>query len=144
MQGQGWICLCHGSHGRCKPIVSYELLLTRFQVINVAGHRISTGHLEEVVGLHPAVAECAVFGVPDNLKGKLTSLYCSENNWYFPGELPIALIVLKNGTLNSSVVPSVLLPCGLPSRGGPLCLHCWLVRRRSSSGSAIQSELSAL
>ncbi|MBB5640086.1 AMP-binding protein [Cryobacterium roopkundense] len=39
-------------------------------VINVAGHRLSTGSLEEVLTLHPAVAECAVLGVRDALKGQ--------------------------------------------------------------------------
>jgi propionyl-CoA synthetase len=50
-------------------------------VINVAGHRLSTGALEEIVASHPAVAECAVIGVPDELKG----------------ELPLGLVVLKTG-----------------------------------------------
>ncbi|QIK62540.1 propionyl-CoA synthetase [Leucobacter viscericola] len=39
-------------------------------VINVAGHRLSTGSLEEVLTMHPAVAECAVIGVHDELKGQ--------------------------------------------------------------------------
>jgi len=39
-------------------------------VINVAGHRLSTGALEEVLATHPAVAECAVTGVSDALKGQ--------------------------------------------------------------------------
>jgi propionyl-CoA synthetase len=50
-------------------------------IINVAGHRLSTGEMEEVLGAHPAVAECAVIGIPDALKG----------------ELPLGLVVLKNG-----------------------------------------------
>ncbi|MBK1727346.1 propionyl-CoA synthetase [Halorhodospira neutriphila] len=50
-------------------------------VINVAGHRLSTGEMEEVIGAHPAVAECAVVGVHDELKG----------------ELPVAFVVLKDG-----------------------------------------------
>ncbi|BED90132.1 acyl-CoA synthetase [Pseudoalteromonas sp. MM1] len=49
-------------------------------VINVAGHRLSTGEMEEIVAAHPAVAECAVFGITDTLKG----------------QLPMAMIVLKN------------------------------------------------
>ena len=40
-------------------------------VINVAGHRLSTGGMEAVIAQHPAVAECAVIGVADTLKGQL-------------------------------------------------------------------------
>ncbi len=40
-------------------------------VINVAGHRLSTGAMEEVLAAHPAVAECAVIGVADALKGQV-------------------------------------------------------------------------
>ncbi|MEH0108913.1 AMP-binding protein [Tersicoccus sp. MR15.9] len=44
-------------------------------VINVAGHRLSTGAIEQVVGSHPAVAECAVIGVADALKGQKAVAY---------------------------------------------------------------------
>jgi len=40
-------------------------------VINVAGHRLSTGQMEEVLASHPAVAECAVIGVTDDFKGQI-------------------------------------------------------------------------
>ncbi len=50
-------------------------------VISVAGHRLSTGEMEEAVGSHPAVAECAVIGMHDELKG----------------ELPCGFVVLKKG-----------------------------------------------
>ena len=40
-------------------------------VINVAGHRLSTGEMEEILASHPAVAECAVIGVNDPLKGQI-------------------------------------------------------------------------
>jgi propionyl-CoA synthetase len=40
-------------------------------VINVAGHRLSTGAMEEVLASHPDVAECAVIGVTDQLKGQM-------------------------------------------------------------------------
>jgi propionyl-CoA synthetase len=40
-------------------------------IINVAGHRLSTGAMEEVLAAHPDVAECAVIGVHDQLKGQL-------------------------------------------------------------------------
>ncbi len=50
-------------------------------VINVAGHRLSTGAMEEVIAGHPDVAECAVIGIADDIKG----------------EVPIGFAVLKNG-----------------------------------------------
>ncbi len=50
-------------------------------VINVAGHRLSTGAIEEVLASHADVAECAVIGVPDELRG----------------QVPLGLVVLKAG-----------------------------------------------
>ena len=50
-------------------------------IINVAGHRLSTGAIEEVLSEHQSVAECAVLGIADKLKG----------------QLPIGLVVLKAG-----------------------------------------------
>jgi len=50
-------------------------------IINVAGHRLSTGAMEEVLASHPDVAECAVVGVHDELKG----------------QVPIGFLVLKKG-----------------------------------------------
>ncbi len=48
-------------------------------VINVAGHRLSTGAIEAVLAAHPAVAECAVIGVHDALKGQLPrGSWCSR------------------------------------------------------------------
>ena len=40
-------------------------------IINVAGHRLSTGGMEEILANHPDVAECAVIGVKDSLKGQI-------------------------------------------------------------------------
>src|SRR5204863_6442285 len=50
-------------------------------VINVAGHRLSTGSIEAVLATHPAVAECAVIGVADEIKG----------------QAPRGFVVLKSG-----------------------------------------------
>jgi len=50
-------------------------------IINVAGHRLSTGAMEEVLSAHPDVAECAVMGVADQLKG----------------QMPLGMLVLKAG-----------------------------------------------
>ncbi|MEM7300924.1 MAG: propionyl-CoA synthetase [Pseudomonadota bacterium] len=50
-------------------------------IINVAGHRLSTGGMEEVVATHPDVAECAVIGIADQLKG----------------QIPVGFVVLNSG-----------------------------------------------
>ena len=64
----------------------YVHVMTRVDdVINVAGHRLSTGAMEEVLATHPAVAECAVVGVADQLKG----------------QLPVGFLVLKAGVQTS-------------------------------------------
>ncbi len=57
-------------------------------VINVAGHRLSTGAIEEVLANHPDVAECAVIGVSDDLKG----------------QLPIGFLCLTSGVEREHVV----------------------------------------
>ncbi|PPE73575.1 propionyl-CoA synthetase [Solimonas fluminis] len=60
----------------------YGWIMSRIDdIINVAGHRLSTGAMEEVLAGHPDVAECAVIGAADTLKG----------------QLPVGLVVLKAG-----------------------------------------------
>ena len=60
----------------------YLWIMSRIDdIINVAGHRLSTGGMEEVLASHPDVAECAVIGVADQLKG----------------QLPVGMVVLKAG-----------------------------------------------
>jgi propionyl-CoA synthetase len=60
----------------------YLYVMSRIDdIINVAGHRLSTGAMEEVLASHPDVAECAVVGVADEIKG----------------EIPMGFIVLKAG-----------------------------------------------
>ena len=55
-------------------------------IINVAGHRLSTGSMEEILSENTSVAECAVLGIADNLKG----------------QIPLGLIVLKAGVTKKS------------------------------------------
>jgi len=65
-----------------KDEEGYLYIMSRIDdIINVAGHRLSTGAMEEVLASHRDVAECAVIGVADQLKG----------------ELPLGLVVLKAG-----------------------------------------------
>ena len=65
-----------------KDADGYVFIMSRTDdIINVAGHRLSTGGIEGVISAHPDVAECAVIGVHDELKGSL----------------PIGLLVLKSG-----------------------------------------------
>ena len=60
----------------------YVWIMSRIDdIINVAGHRLSTGAMEEALSGHPDVAECAVIGVADAMKG----------------QLPLGLVVLKSG-----------------------------------------------
>ncbi len=60
-----------GDGGRIDPD-GYVFVMGRTDdVINVAGHRLSTGSMEEVLAAHPDVAECAVIGVADPLKGQV-------------------------------------------------------------------------
>lgn len=65
-----------------KDADGYLWIMSRIDdIINVAGHRLSTGGMEEVLSSHPDVAECAVIGAADQLKG----------------ELPVGMVVLKAG-----------------------------------------------
>jgi len=61
-------------------------------VINVAGHRLSTGSIEAVLAAHPAVAECAVIGVADELKG----------------QVPRGLVVLKAGASEEGLAKELI------------------------------------
>jgi propionyl-CoA synthetase len=83
----GWYLTGDGGH---KDADGYLYVMGRTDdVINVAGHRLSTGSMEAVLAQHPAVAECAVVGVADALKG----------------QVPRGLVVLKSGV---DVDPEVL------------------------------------
>lgn len=70
-------------------------------VINVAGHRLSTGQLEEAVGGHHSVAECCVVGVPDELKGERPVSFVTLKSGELPSEAELRDDILENvrGTL---------------------------------------------
>jgi propionyl-CoA synthetase len=73
-------------------------------VINVAGHRLSTGAMEEVLAAHPAVAECAVIGVADPMKG----------------QVPRGLVVLKAGVTVDEATLAAELVALVRERIGPV------------------------
>jgi len=73
-------------------------------VINVAGHRLSTGSMEEVLSAHPDVAECAVIGVANPLKG----------------QIPRGLVVLKSGVTRPPEQIAAELVQSIRSEIGPL------------------------
>ena len=101
-------------------------------VINVAGHRLSTGSMEAVLATHPAVAECAVIGVHDDLKG----------------QVPVGLVVLKAG---ADVVPSMLrdeLVAMVRDRIGPVASfrEALVVQRlpKTRSGKILRGTMRAI
>jgi propionyl-CoA synthetase len=73
-------------------------------IINVAGHRLSTGAIEEVLAGHADVAECAVVGVKDSLKG----------------QVPLGLVVLKAGVAKPEAEIARELVAMVRDRIGPV------------------------
>ena len=90
-------------------------------IINVAGHRLSTGAIEEVIASHPDVAECAVFGVKDELKG----------------QVPIGFAVLNAGVTRPAADVVVEIIARVRDRIGPVasfklaCIVSQLPKTRS-------------
>jgi propionyl-CoA synthetase len=70
-----------GDAGFVDPDGYLHIMSRIDDIINVAGHRLSTGAMEEVLAAHPDVAECAVVGVADDVKG----------------EIPVGFVVTKSG-----------------------------------------------
>jgi propionyl-CoA synthetase len=73
-------------------------------IINVAGHRLSTGAMEEVLAAHPDVAECAVVGVRDALKG----------------QVPLGLVVVKASVTKPEETLAAELVAMVRDRIGPV------------------------
>ncbi|MBK8453501.1 MAG: propionyl-CoA synthetase [Thiofilum sp.] len=98
-------------------------------VMNVAGHRLSTGEMEEVVGSHPAVAECAVIARDDDLKG----------------QIPIGLVVLKTGAqINEAEFSKELAQMIRASIGAIACYKdTYIVQRlpKTRSGKILRKNL---
>ncbi|MEB0041339.1 MULTISPECIES: propionyl-CoA synthetase [unclassified Pseudomonas] len=98
-------------------------------VINVAGHRLSTGEMEDLVGQHPAVAECAVIGVHDEIKG----------------QVPLGMIVLKDGIEESNAqLQSEMVALVREKIGALACLQRIVVVKRlpkTRSGKILRAVL---
>jgi propionyl-CoA synthetase len=101
-------------------------------VINVAGHRLSTGELEQALAGHPAVAECAVVGVADTLKGTV----------------PVGLVVLKAGVSLAPAVVCSELVARVREEVGPVASfqRCHVVGRlpKTRSGKVLRATMRAI
>lgn len=101
-------------------------------VINVAGHRLSTGAMEEVLAAHENVAECAVIGVADQLKG----------------QVPLGLIVLSDGVTrdHSDIVTEVI--ASVRETIGPVAAfkQCYVVQRlpKTRSGKILRATMRSI
>ena len=102
------------------------------EVINVAGHRLSTGAIEEIIANHKAVAECAVVSVSDELKG----------------QLPFGFVVLKTGgAYDSDEIVQELAHMVRDELGAIACFNQCLVVKvlpKTRSGKTLRKTLSQI
>lgn len=108
----------------------YLWIMSRIDdIINVAGHRLSTGAMEEVLAAHPDVAECAVIGTSDELKG----------------ETPLGLVVLKAGVARDVAAIERELIALVRERIGPVACfrHALVVKRlpKTRSGKILRGVM---
>jgi propionyl-CoA synthetase len=107
----------------------YFILGRTDDVINVAGHRLGTREIEEAVNMHPNIAECAVVGVADSLKG----------------QMPLAFAVLKDPTKATSpqeVLETVDKQLGAIAR--PKAVHFVTLLPKTRSGKTLRRSIQAL
>jgi propionyl-CoA synthetase len=107
----------------------YFILGRTDDVINVAGHRLGTREIEEAVSMHPNIAECAVVGVADPIKG----------------QMPLAFAVLKDpalGTLADEVLQTVDKQLGAIAR--PKAVHFVSLLPKTRSGKTLRRSIQAL
>ena len=107
----------------------YFILGRTDDVINVAGHRLGTREIEEAVNMHPNVAECAVVGVADELKG----------------QMPLAFAVLKDPlkpTTSDEVMQTVDKQLGAIAR--PKAVHFVTLLPKTRSGKTLRRSIQAL
>ncbi len=111
----------------------YVFVMTRTDdIINVAGHRLSTGAMEEVLSAHPDVAECAVIGVADALKG----------------QVPLGLLVLKAGAKTGHATVAEDVVALVRARIGPVASFklAMVVKRlpKTRSGKTLRGTMRAI
>jgi propionyl-CoA synthetase len=107
----------------------YYILGRTDDVINVAGHRLGTREIEEAVSMHPNVAECAVVGVADELKG----------------QMPLAFAVLKDAAKRTGaeeVMQTVDRQLGAIAR--PKAVHFVTLLPKTRSGKTLRRAIQAL
>jgi len=107
----------------------YYILGRTDDVINVAGHRLGTREIEEAVNMHPNVAECAVVGVVDELKG----------------QMPLAFAVLKDSGKRTSaedIMQTVDRQLGAIAR--PKAVHFVTLLPKTRSGKTLRRAIQAL
>jgi propionyl-CoA synthetase len=107
----------------------YFILGRTDDVINVAGHRLGTREIEEAVNMHPNIAECAVVGVADPIKG----------------QMPLAFAVLKDTAKNTSaqeVMETVDKQLGAIAR--PKAVHFVSLLPKTRSGKTLRRSIQAL
>jgi propionyl-CoA synthetase len=130
----GYLSMFHGYYatgdGGYIDQDGYVFVMGRVDdVINVAGHRLSTGEIEEVIATHPAVAECAVIARDDDLKG----------------QVPMGLVVLKSGvTMDEAVLQKELVTRVREAIGAITCYKDTVVLARlpkTRSGKTLRKTL---
>jgi propionyl-CoA synthetase len=107
----------------------YFILGRTDDVINVAGHRLGTREIEEAVSMHPNIAECAVVGVADPIKG----------------QMPLAFAVLKDPsrkTTTDEVMQTVDRQLGAIAR--PKAVHFVTLLPKTRSGKTLRRSIQAL
>jgi len=107
----------------------YFILGRTDDVINVAGHRLGTREIEEAVNMHSNIAECAVVGVYDPIKG----------------QMPLAFAVLKDASKNTSaveVMETVDKQLGAIAR--PKAVHFVTLLPKTRSGKTLRRAIQAL
>lgn len=101
-------------------------------IINVAGHRLSTGAIEQIVSAHPAVAECAVIGANDTLKGMV----------------PVGLVVLKAGITAADAAVAGEVVQRVRDELGPVAafksVHVVASLPKTRSGKILRSTIRAI